>query len=195
VAVTGDAGGPYTVTFDADLGKRRRAHCHPPRAVAARSPSPPPLRVRPGSASPTTATPFAHVTRPSPQPGRRGQVGHRRPGRVSPSGGCSTTNPLQLEDQSVVDTFVGAETLDANRAVSFDMDRLMALGPLVTLEDFEGWLGLTLAESEQDRASRLLVAVSSLVRSEAGLTWEDTDVPETCPHGRVRCRRPCVAQP
>lgn len=54
----------------------------------------------------------------------------------------------------------------------------MALGPLVTLEDFEGWLGLTLAESEQDRASRLLVAVSSLVRSHAGLTWEDTDVPE-----------------
>ena len=27
-------------------------------------------------------------------------------------------NPLQLEDQSVVDTFVGAETLDANRAVA-----------------------------------------------------------------------------
>ncbi|HBD4848242.1 TPA: hypothetical protein KJY76_004306, partial [Shigella flexneri] len=30
-------------------------------------------------------------------------------------------NPLQLEDQSVVDTFFGATTLDANRAVSVEL--------------------------------------------------------------------------
>ena len=30
-------------------------------------------------------------------------------------------NPLQLEDQSVVDTFYGATTLDANRAVSVSL--------------------------------------------------------------------------
>jgi hypothetical protein len=49
----------------------------------------------------------------------------------------------------------------------------MALDPLVTVEDFAGWLGASFSDPEAERAGRVLVAVSSLVRSEAGLTWED----------------------
>lgn len=60
---------------------------------------------------------FAHVTRPSRQP-----EGAAKSATVAQDGFAlrwiQHYNPLQLEDQSVVDTFVGAETLDAVRAVS-----------------------------------------------------------------------------
>lgn len=60
---------------------------------------------------------FAHVTRPSRQP-----EGAAKSATVAQDGFAlrwiQHYNPLQLEDQSVVDTFVGAETLDATRAVS-----------------------------------------------------------------------------
>lgn len=63
---------------------------------------------------------FAHVTRPSKNP-----QGAAFSATVAQDGFAlrwlQHYNPLQLEDQSVVDTFVGATTLDANRAVSFDM--------------------------------------------------------------------------
>ena len=63
---------------------------------------------------------FAHVTRPSRNP-----EGAAKSATVAQDGFAlrwiQHYNPLQLEDQSVVDTFVGAETLDANRAVAFDM--------------------------------------------------------------------------
>lgn len=63
---------------------------------------------------------FAHVTRPSAPPQGAAKSA------VASQDGFSLRwiqhyNPLQLEDQSVVDTFVGATTLDAQRAVSFDM--------------------------------------------------------------------------
>jgi hypothetical protein len=51
------------------------------------------------------------------------------------------------------------------------------MDPLVTLEDLEGWLGQSLNASEAARAEAVLRAVSSLVRSEAGRTWEDEDTP------------------
>ena len=60
---------------------------------------------------------FAHVTRPSKQP-----QGAAYSATVAQDGFAlrwiQHYNPLQLEDQSVVDTFYGAATLDANRAVS-----------------------------------------------------------------------------
>lgn len=60
---------------------------------------------------------FAHVTRPSRQP-----EGAAKSATVAQDGFAlrwiQHYNPLQLEDQSVVDTFVGATTLDATRAVS-----------------------------------------------------------------------------
>lgn len=60
---------------------------------------------------------FAHVTRPSRQP-----EGAAKSATVAQDGFAlrwiQHYNPLQLEDQSVVDTFVGAATLDAKRAVS-----------------------------------------------------------------------------
>lgn len=59
---------------------------------------------------------FAHVTRPS-----RAPEGAAKSAVVSEGGYAlrwiQHYNPLQLEDQSVVDTFYGAETLDATRAV------------------------------------------------------------------------------
>lgn len=59
---------------------------------------------------------FAHVTRPS-----RAPDGAAKSAVVSEGGYAlrwiQHYNPLQLEDQSVVDTFYGAETLDATRAV------------------------------------------------------------------------------
>lgn len=59
---------------------------------------------------------FAHVTRPSRQP-----EGAAKSAVVAQDGfslrWIQHYNPNQLEDQSVVDTFVGAETLDATRAV------------------------------------------------------------------------------
>ena len=60
---------------------------------------------------------FAHVTRPSRNP-----EGAAKSATVAQDGFAlrwlQHYNPLQLEDQSVVDTFVGAETLDADRAVA-----------------------------------------------------------------------------
>lgn len=60
---------------------------------------------------------FAHVTRPSRQP-----EGAAKSATVAENGYAlrwiQHYNPLQLEDQSVVDTFYGATTLDADRAVS-----------------------------------------------------------------------------
>lgn len=60
---------------------------------------------------------FAFVTRPSRQP-----EGAAKSATVSQDGfslrWIQHYNPLQLEDQSVVDTFYGAATLDATRAVS-----------------------------------------------------------------------------
>ncbi|UXZ57085.1 P22 phage major capsid protein family protein [Curtobacterium sp. Arg-1] len=60
---------------------------------------------------------FAHVTRPSRQP-----EGAAKSATVAQDGyslrWIQHYNPLQLEDQSVVDTFYGAKTLDAKRAVS-----------------------------------------------------------------------------
>ena len=60
---------------------------------------------------------FAHVTRPSRQPD-----GAAFSATVAEGGYAlrwiQHYNPLQLEDQSVVDTFYGATTLDAQRAVS-----------------------------------------------------------------------------
>ncbi|MGC5078467.1 P22 phage major capsid protein family protein [Agrococcus sp. DT81.2] len=60
---------------------------------------------------------FAHVTRPSRQP-----EGAAKSATVAEDGFAlrwiQHYNPLQLEDQSIVDTFYGAATLDANRAVS-----------------------------------------------------------------------------
>lgn len=60
---------------------------------------------------------FAHVTRPSRQP-----EGAAFSASVAQDGYAlrwiQHYNPLQLEDQSVVDTFYGATTLDENRAVS-----------------------------------------------------------------------------
>lgn len=63
---------------------------------------------------------FALITRPSRNP-----EGATKSATVSQDGFAlrwlQHYNPLQLEDQSVVDTFAGAETLDPERAVSFDM--------------------------------------------------------------------------
>ncbi|MDR6172644.1 P22 phage major capsid protein family protein [Curtobacterium sp. SORGH_AS_0776] len=63
---------------------------------------------------------FAHVTRPSKQP-----QGAAYSATVAQDGYAlrwiQHYNPLQLEDQSVVDTFFGAATLDANRAVSLKL--------------------------------------------------------------------------
>ncbi|MFJ3381918.1 P22 phage major capsid protein family protein [Curtobacterium sp. NPDC090217] len=63
---------------------------------------------------------FAHVTRPSRQP-----EGAAKSATVAQDGyslrWIQHYNPLQLEDQSVVDTFYGAKTLDANRAVSLTL--------------------------------------------------------------------------
>jgi hypothetical protein len=60
---------------------------------------------------------FAHVTRPSRSP-----EGAAKSATVAQDGFAlrwiQHYNPLQLEDQSIVDTFYGAATLDANRAVS-----------------------------------------------------------------------------
>jgi hypothetical protein len=63
---------------------------------------------------------FTHVTRPSRQPD-----GAAKSATVAQDGYAlrwiQHYNPLQLEDQSVVDTFYGAKTLDANRAVALTL--------------------------------------------------------------------------
>lgn len=52
------------------------------------------------------------------------------------------------------------------------------MDPLVSTAEFGVWLGQTLAGTDEERAEAILTAVSSLVRSEAGLTWEDEAVPD-----------------
>jgi len=63
---------------------------------------------------------FAHVTRPSRNP-----EGAAKSATVAQDGFAlrwiQHYNPIQLEDQSVVDTFYGAATLDAARAVSVSL--------------------------------------------------------------------------
>lgn len=54
----------------------------------------------------------------------------------------------------------------------------MALAPLVTVEELETWLREPFAGSDLGYAMLLLDAVSALVRSEAGRTWETGPVPE-----------------
>lgn len=60
---------------------------------------------------------YAHVTRPSKEP-----QGAAFSATIAQDGFAlrhiQHYNPLQLEDQSVVDTFVGAKALDANRAIA-----------------------------------------------------------------------------
>lgn len=64
---------------------------------------------------------FAHVTRPSRQP-----EGAAMSATIAADGFAlrwiQHYNPNQLEDQSVVDTFVGAATLDKRRAVAIGLD-------------------------------------------------------------------------
>lgn len=54
---------------------------------------------------------------------------------------------------------------------------MAALPPLATLTDLEGWLGSPLG-SDGPRAEAVLDAVSSMIRSEAGRTWEGEVVPD-----------------
>lgn len=49
----------------------------------------------------------------------------------------------------------------------------MALPLLVTTSALEAWLGASFTQDDNARAEAVLSAVSSLVRSEAGLTWVD----------------------
>ena len=49
----------------------------------------------------------------------------------------------------------------------------MALPPLVTVADLEGWLGQSLVDADRIRAEAVLSAVSALVRSETNTTWVD----------------------
>lgn len=74
---------------------------------------------------------FAHVTRPSKNP-----EGAAKSATISQDGfslrWLQHYNPLQLEDQSVVDTFVGAQVLDPERAVSFGM---ALTGTTITITD------------------------------------------------------------
>lgn len=52
------------------------------------------------------------------------------------------------------------------------------MDPLASTDQFADWLGVTLTGSDLTRADSILVAASSLVRSEAGRTWEDETVPD-----------------
>lgn len=54
---------------------------------------------------------------------------------------------------------------------------MAALPSLATLADLEGWLGSPVG-ADAARAEAVLDAVSSLVRSEAGRTWEGEAVPD-----------------
>jgi hypothetical protein len=48
------------------------------------------------------------------------------------------------------------------------------MASLITTDDLSVWLDGTV---DEDRAEAVIAAVSSLIRSESGLTWEDTAVP------------------
>lgn len=50
------------------------------------------------------------------------------------------------------------------------------MDPLATAADLEVWLGSSI--TDEARADAVLVAVSALVRSTAGLTWAETTVPD-----------------
>lgn len=54
----------------------------------------------------------------------------------------------------------------------------MALAPLAPLGSLEVWLGAPLCGADVARAEAVLAAVSSLVRSVAGVTWETDPVPD-----------------
>lgn len=54
----------------------------------------------------------------------------------------------------------------------------MALPPLASVEDLGLWLQEPLSGSSAQWAASLLDAVSALVRSEAGSTWESVSVPD-----------------
>ena len=70
---------------------------------------------------------FAHITRPSRQP-----EGAAHSATIAADGFAlrwvQHYNPLQLEDQSVVDTFYGAATLDAQRAVGIRIAEVAPAG-------------------------------------------------------------------
>lgn len=51
------------------------------------------------------------------------------------------------------------------------------MASLVAVADLEAWLGATFDASATARAQAVLDAVSSLVRDEAGLTWDGVTVP------------------
>lgn len=53
----------------------------------------------------------------------------------------------------------------------------MAAAPLVTVEEFSVWLRKPLDGSDAAWAGMVLDVVSSLVRSEAGVTWDGVEVP------------------
>ncbi len=55
----------------------------------------------------------------------------------------------------------------------------MAPPPLVAVSDLADWLGVTIDGSGHARAEAVINAVSALIRSEAGHTWETTPVPDT----------------
>lgn len=52
------------------------------------------------------------------------------------------------------------------------------MATLVAVADLEAWLGATFDMSATARAEAVLTAVSALVRSEAGLTWDAVTVPD-----------------
>jgi hypothetical protein len=54
----------------------------------------------------------------------------------------------------------------------------MVAAPLAPLEALEVWLGAPLCGSDVARAEAVLAAVSSLVRSVAGVTWDGVPVPD-----------------
>lgn len=54
----------------------------------------------------------------------------------------------------------------------------MALTPLAPLKALEVWLGAPLCGSDVARAEAVLGAVSSLIRSVAGVTWDGVEVPD-----------------
>lgn len=116
VTVTGSAGGPYTIkglADDEDLTATASL-------TGGTTPGVTVAEAVDGYGVAYHRDAFAHVTRPSRNP-----EGAAKSATVAQDGFAlrwlQHYNPLQLEDQSVVDVFVGAKTLDANRAVSFDM--------------------------------------------------------------------------
>lgn len=81
---------------------------------------------------------FAHVTRPAMNP-----AGAPRSATVSQDGFAlrwtQAYDAVQLEDQSVVDTFVGAAILDPNRAVSFALE---LVGSTIAITDDTETIGI-----------------------------------------------------